>query len=291
MTRHTPTHAIASLAAALFLGAALHVHAAGDAAPRIVTIGGAATEIVFALGAGEQVVARDMSSVYPPESQSLPEVGYVRMIPAEGVLSMRPDTIIATPELGPPNALQQLKRSGADVLVLPEVKDASSLQAAVTAVGQTIDRPDQARELNAAIQAHFEAIQKIEATPRVVLFMQTPGSGNFIAGGARTKADAIIRLAGGTNAASEHFGYKPLSREALLVLQPDVILFATVDDQPKDRDAADAFADSPAWKALPAVQNGHVYTVPLSKTLGFGPRLGEATRQLNGYFVAAAASP
>ncbi|MGF1448848.1 MAG: hemin ABC transporter substrate-binding protein [Opitutales bacterium] len=291
MTRYARTHARSLAALSLFLGFALNLqaNAAGGDTPRIVTIGGAATEIVFALGQGEHVVARDMSSVYPPESQHLPEVGYVRSIAAEGVLSMRPEVIIATPELGPPPVLQQLKRSGANLLILPEVKDAQTLQTAVAAVGQTLGIVDQANALNAAIQADFKALKAIENTPSVVLFMQTPGSGSFIAGGARTKANAIIELAGGTNAASGHNGYQPLNPEALLVLNPDVILIATTEPDAARNHALAALRDAPMWNALPAVRQGHVHFVPLSKTLGFGPRLGEATRALNTYFVAAAA--
>ena len=72
---------------------------------RIVTIGGAATEIVFALGAGSSIVATDLSSIYPPQARELPMVGYVRNISPEGVLSMEPDLVIATGALGPPLSL------------------------------------------------------------------------------------------------------------------------------------------------------------------------------------------
>ena len=87
--------------------------------PRIVTLGGTITEIVFALGAGERVVGVDASSSFPEAVNQLPKVAYHRRLSAEGVLSLRPTLIIATTEAGPPEAIQQLRSAGVTVLVLP----------------------------------------------------------------------------------------------------------------------------------------------------------------------------
>ena len=79
---------------------AIYLSLACFAKERIITIGGTATELVFALGAGEKVVAVDQSSVFPEEIKSLPQIGYIRAISAEGVLALKPTKIITTSEIG-----------------------------------------------------------------------------------------------------------------------------------------------------------------------------------------------
>ena len=98
---------------------------------RIVTVGGAATEIVFALGVGESVVATDLSSIYPPEARELPMVGYVRNVSPEGILSMEPDLVIATGAFGPPTARQTMERLDVKTLWLPKLLSAEDLRLSI----------------------------------------------------------------------------------------------------------------------------------------------------------------
>lgn len=84
-------------------------------APRLVTISGAITEVVYALGAEAQLVGTDTTSLYPAAAQKTPKVGYLRQLSAEGVLSLKPDAIIATTEAGPPVVLDQLRSAGVKV--------------------------------------------------------------------------------------------------------------------------------------------------------------------------------
>ncbi|MGF1485228.1 MAG: hemin ABC transporter substrate-binding protein [Opitutales bacterium] len=256
-------------------------------AETIVTVGGAATEIVYALGAGDRVVGRDLSSVYPPESQDLPEVGYVRGISAEGVLALEPGLIVATHELGPPNVAAQLKGSGVGLLTLPEIDGLESLAKAIELTGEQLEHTEEAATLIAAIRADFEEVRTFAVKPRVLLFMMSPGSRSLRAAGLDTKADAIIKLAGGVNAADDFRGYKTLAREAVILLQPDVILIAEAETADLgDNAAVKRFLQDPAYQSTPAVREKRVHSVPLSRTLGFGPRLGQSVRELNDYFAA-----
>ena len=93
---------IASLAA-IFFASPNH---AEDPASRVVSIGGAVTEIVYALGEEARLVARDTTSNYPPEATALPDVGYIRRLSPEGVMSVRPDLILSEEGAGPPEALK-----------------------------------------------------------------------------------------------------------------------------------------------------------------------------------------
>ena len=85
---------------------------------RIVTIGGSITEIVFALGAGKSVVAVDWSSNIPSKVTDLPQVGYVRQLSSEGILSMSPTQILTTTDIGPPKVIEQIKDVGLTMQVL-----------------------------------------------------------------------------------------------------------------------------------------------------------------------------
>jgi len=268
-----------------FLGVAL---TATLEARRIVTLGGAATEIVFALGAGEDVVGRDQSSLYPPRVRELPEAGYVRAISAEGVLALEPDIVIATSDIGPDLARRQIQAAGCELVVVEAPDSPASLKAAVRQIGRALGRSEAAAELVAGLEAQYGRLDDLPHKPRVVLFMHTPGGGSIMAAGQRTKAAAMIELAGGVNAVTSHAGYKPLSREGLLELNPDVILVAAAELPGSEPVEADKLIrETPGWGSLPAVRSGHVHTVPLGRTLGFGPRSARAALQLNQYFAQA----
>ena len=86
---------------------------------RIVSLGGAVTEIVFALGYGQKVVGVDASSSYPEAVSDIAKVSYHRRLSAEGIISLAPTLVIATTEAGPPEVIQQLRSAGITILILP----------------------------------------------------------------------------------------------------------------------------------------------------------------------------
>ena len=104
---------------ALALSVALTAPALAEDAKRIVTLGGSVTEIAMALGAGDLLVARDSTSTYPSEITTLPDVGYIRGLSPEGVLSVAPDLILAEADAGPPAAVDVLTAAGVPFLRMP----------------------------------------------------------------------------------------------------------------------------------------------------------------------------
>ena len=89
-------------------------------ASAIVSVGGPVTEIIYALGEQDRLVGRDTTSVYPPEANDLPNVGYMRALSAEGVLSLSPDLILARSTSGPPVTLDQLAASSVPIVLVEE---------------------------------------------------------------------------------------------------------------------------------------------------------------------------
>jgi len=257
---------------------------------RIVTIGGAATEIVFALGAGDRVVAVDLSSTYPPEAGTLPKVGYVRAISPEGVLSMEPDLIVATGALGPVGARESIEQFPIDSILLPELKTLPELTDSIRRVAKHLGAEEQGRALITKIREQLKLAaarsQPAEGQrPSVIFLLQPPGpSSSGMAGGKNTRAHTVIEFAGGRNAAASLNGFQTLAKESLLALDPEIILVGQSEGHGGSPEAIEAMLEDPALSAVDAIRNGAVHIVPLDD-LAFGPRLGQAVLRWNALFT------
>jgi len=255
---------------------------------RLVTIGGAATEIVFALGAGASVVGVDQSSQYPERVRDLPSVGYVRAISAEGVLALEPDLVVATSALAPENARRQIEAVGVELLIVPDPHSPETLYTAIEQIGKRLGKVREAAEETAKLRAAMRKQSELNSKPKVLFLMRSPGRDSLVAAGIGTKAEAAIELAGGRNVVDSHRSYRPISTESLVVLQPDIILVGVAETALLDEKTSGALRtdllENRAWQSVPAVQTGQVHVVPLGATLSFGTRLGTAVADLNRIF-------
>lgn len=255
--------------------------AAADA-KRIVAIGGTVTEIIYALGEGDRVVAVDTTSLYPPEATSKPIIGYVRQVSAEGVLSQKPDLIIAESGAGPVDAITILKQSGLAYVSIPSPPDAKAIPDKIRAVGQAIGRPEKAEALAKSVEASLKAVEDKVASgtgpKKKILFALSLANGRVMAAGSESSADAMIRLAGGENAVSTVSGYKPLTDEAVIAAAPDVVLVMSGGGQHLTAEKAFAL---PALAATPAGRNNAFVTMDGLYLLGLGPRAADAARDLH----------
>lgn len=272
-----------ALAASLALPAAAQDGTAQDSA-RIVALGGAVTEIVHALGQGDRLVARDTTSTFPPEVTDLPDVGYVRALSPEGVLSVAPDLILAIEGSGPPEAVEVLQAAGIPFVSLPEGFDATAIRARIETVATALGVADEGQRLADSVTAELDAAASAarrDDPPRVLFILSMQG-GRIMAGGEGTAAQGIIELSGGTNALSGIAGYQQVSDEAVLAASPDVILMM---DRTGDHAATDAdILSHPALRTSPAAERGAILRLPGMLLLGFGPRTPEAVRALSAAF-------
>lgn len=249
---------------------------------RLVTIGGAVTETVFALGLGSQVVGVDTSSVFPPAAAQLPKVGYQRTIAAEGVLSLRPTRVVVSEEAGPPHALAQLRNAGLAVDVIVGKPSIAGAKDKILAIATLLQVPERGAQLAAKLDADFAHAQSIAAWPGSkprVLFLYARGAGTAMVGGANTSAHAMIELAGAANAAAALQGFKPYSAEALVAALPDIMLLT--ERGMASLGGAEAVHQLPGLASLPAERMPRVVTLDDLMLLGFGPRTGQAVAELH----------
>jgi iron complex transport system substrate-binding protein len=246
--------------------------------PRIITLGGAISETVWALGGGDRVVALDDSSQYPGAATNLPKVGYYRMISAEGVLSLRPDIILAHQQSGPPEAMTQLDRAGVKVMRINGTPSIEGCLARVREVGLAIGKTNKANALIARMEEQIASLPPPPDPVRGVLFIFARGAGALNVSGTGTAADTMIRLAGGRNVMTGFSGYRPLTSEAVVASDPEVILLTS--DGARGMGGVDAIWDLPGIKATTAYQQRRAIVMDDLLLLGFGPRLPEALRIL-----------
>lgn len=249
---------------------------------RLVVIGGSLTEIVYALGEEEHLVARDSTSTVPSEAAKLPDIGYMRQLSPEGVLSVAPTAILALEGSGPPETMDVLSRASVPLTVVPETYDRAGILRKIRFVGAALGQDAKAEELAAEVAQDIDAARSLidgVAARKRVLFILSLQGGRILASGTGTAADGIIRMAGGVNAMDAFTGYKQVSDEAVTQARPDVILMMS---RGGDLDAADAeLLANPALAGTPAGQNRAIVRMEGSYLLGFGPRTAGAIRDLS----------
>ncbi|MWL89551.1 MULTISPECIES: hemin ABC transporter substrate-binding protein [unclassified Cupriavidus] len=260
-----------------------------QAAPpaRVVGLGGAVTEIVYALDAGKTLVGADSSSIYPASALKLPKVGYYRSFSVEGIASLKPDLVLASDQSGPPQALEQVRKLGSKVVTLPSEPTIEALDQRIIGTANALEMPERGRALVDKLHAELRDIKPVSGTVRVL--MVSSHTGKMQAVGADTAGNAMLKLAGATNVLGNQTGFKPFSAEAAAALKPDVIVTTTMSVGASG--SAEAFLAQPGLNATPAARNKRIVVMDDLLLLGFGPRLPEALRLLQTGLVSAPTSP
>ncbi len=242
--------------------------------PRIISIDGSITEIVYELGAGGQLVAVDTTSRHPKAALELPDVGYMRRLSTEGILSMQPDMVIASQDAGPAEVFTQLQQAGVEVVRIQSQYSLDGVLAKVDQVAQALGEQQKGKQLQQNIRQKTEqALAEIpEGASTKSLFILGAGNRGLMAAGKNTQAQAMLDLVSADNV-MEYEGYKPVSAEGTLLANPEVVLVAyTGPADPEGLTASLAMTD--------AQKNNRIHTINTSVVLGFGPRLAEAVEQL-----------
>lgn len=273
----------------LFLGFLLVAVAAGCAAPamdatapmapqRIITLNGTLTEVVSALGLGDLIVGTDVTSKYPEAVNALPKLGHDRGIRAEGILSLSPDLVMANEGQLEPAVEGQIRQAGIRLMLFTPRNSIAGTKELIAQVSDSLHRNAESLKLANAIEEGLAAVKPIQPAPKV-LFIYARGAGTLLVAGEGTPIQSLIELAGGTNAISGFSEFKPLTPEALVAANPDVVLLFNTGAE--ELQGNEALMRVPGMANTKAGRDQAFITLQPVVMAGFGPRVGEAVAQLN----------
>jgi iron complex transport system substrate-binding protein len=254
--------------------------ALADGKPRrVITVGAPATEIVFALGAGDSVIATDSTSTRPDPVPALPKVGYMRNLAAEGIIGLKPDLIVGVEKSGPDVVLNELSELGIPMVILPSLAKMENLPDAIAMVGDALGRKDPAKALADRVKADLVELQGNGGDDRPgMVFLMAVGHGKPMSAGQETTADEIIKMIGGVNSMAGFDGFKPVSPE---VIASDASEYVLVTQSTVDQLGGIAgLQGHPILGLHKAVANGRILTISASTILGFGPSSATEIRDL-----------
>jgi iron complex transport system substrate-binding protein len=249
---------------------------------RIVSIGGAITEILYALGFEDRLAGVDATSLFPTAAlRDKPNVGYMRQLSAEGVLGLNPSLVLAMQGSGPKETMDVLDAAKVPLVLVPETFTEQGLLDKIKLVGHAMDADARAACLTTAVSGDLKQLRDLRAKvtkPVRVMFVMSLLNGRAMVAGRKTAADEIINLSGGVNAIDSYDGYKMINDEAIVAAKPDVVL--TI-ERSKDSLEAQAVYAHPAFAMTPVVANKAFISMEGLYLLGFGPRTAAAARDLS----------
>ena len=252
-------------------------------AMRLISIGGALTEIVYLLKANTELVGVDTTSIYPAAATRLPNVGYARSLSAEGILTLRPTQLIATEDAGPPIVLKQIVDTRIPLIILPSSHQFKDLIDRVSTIGRLVHKLDIAQAVARRLHVEWNNTQERVSHSKLknirVLFVLSQNPSQLMVGGTKTSADAMIGYAGARNAITGFSGFKPLTPEAVIAANPDVIL--VTDQGMKAVGGIGGVLRFPGINQTRAGKEQKIVSLEAMYLLGFGPRMPLAIAELN----------
>lgn len=245
---------------------------------RIVSLDGTVSEILCDLGLQSHLIGVDVTSTYPESLQKLPKVGHNRNISAEGVISLKPTLVLTSVNAGTkPEVIEQIKSAGIKVITFQQEFSVTGTKKLIQDVANTCQVTSRAKPLLKKLDADLAQVKKATGSPKV-LFIYARGTGTMMVSGKGTQVDKMIELAGGVNATSGFDNYKPLTAEALVTANPDVILL--FDSGLESLGGAEGLAKVQGVAQTNAGKNGRIVVMDGHLLTGFSPRLGKALQEL-----------
>ena len=248
---------------------------------RIVSVGGAVTEILYALGLESRIIAVDSTSLYPPRALAeKPSVGYMRQLSPEGVLGLGPSLVLAAEGSGPKDTIAVLEAASVPFVQIPDRFTGDGIVEKIRLIAQATGSAQRGECLIKLVEADLRALAALRARierPRRALFILSFMNGRPMVAGRATAADGIITLAGAANAITEYEGYKLINDEAVIAARPDAILAM---ERASFRLDAKTVFDHPAFATTPAAAQKELISMEGLYLLGFGPRAARAARDL-----------
>ncbi|MEM7094158.1 MAG: ABC transporter substrate-binding protein [Actinomycetota bacterium] len=256
-----------------------------ESVDRIIPLDGTVAEVVFALGLGDRVVATDLSATYPAEADALPEIGYQRSLTAESIATFAPTVLLATEIAGPPETIEDLRRLGFPLVIVPNESSADGPSGKIRAVAEALGVPERGEVLAQALESTIEAHRGAPGDDApVVAALYIRGASTQLVLGEDAATHWLIEAAGGVNIATlmELESATPISAESLLVQAPDILLVPAAGLESVG--GIEGLLEVGGLGATPAGQNRAVLSYDDQLLLGNGPRTGDLLADLAAAF-------
>lgn len=243
---------------------------------RVVCVSKQLNEIIYAIGAQNHLVGRDLTSVFPPEIKKLPSVGYHRLLSAEGIISLHPSVLFHDGNVAPAAVMTQLAKVGIPLREFPDAHTIDETKSLIRMLATELGVPGRADSVCARLDADMKRAETERAAytdhPRVIVVHYGQQMNNYLVVGRQSTASQMIEWAGGTNVIGVDRGMRPLSPELIAQAQPDVIL--ATDFGFDKAGGVENFKRLPGIALTPAAKSGRIYRVEEHDLIYLGPRTG-----------------
>lgn len=252
---------------------------------RLIVLNGDITETIFALGAGGRVVARDLTTTYPPEAEALPDIGLYRTMTAESVIALDPSLVLGDEQVvtQSPEAVEQIRQAGIPVVILRTEVTLEGVSRKIREIGHILEIEDEAEELVMEVEAEIDEALALAAqatsTPRAA-YMYVRGPETLLFFGTGMPTYFMLEAAGAVDVGAEAgvIFAEVLSAERLVTSAPEVLL--TSEEGYEILGGLDAFLALPGVADTPAGKAGNVLAYDDALLLGMGPRVGQGLKLL-----------
>lgn len=248
---------------------------------RIVSLNGTVSEIISELGLIDQIVGTDVASTYPESLADKPKVGHNKKVPVEGVLALRPNLIIGTKEDLNQETVEQFQQAGVRLILIDQQFSVEGTKNLIRTVSDSLDLSAKGDSILNTFDQEMAEVADYNTTAEKpkVLFIYARGAGTMMVGGTGTQADQVIALAGGNNVAKDFEQYRPLTPEALVAYNPDVLLFfssglSSLGDQ-------EGLLNVQGVRETNAGKNKNIVAMDGQLLTGFSHRLPQAIEELH----------
>jgi len=250
---------------------------------KVTVAGGSLTEVIYLLGLEKNLVAVDITSNFPEEATTLPSIGYVRALSAEGVLSLSPTLILGENDMGPTAVIEQLNRVGIEIQIIPEENSVDGVLKKVECIADIFGVSESSKDLSLKnLKNEAEDLKNIAQinmlSTKKVMFILGMESGSPTVGGSGTSADGLIKMIGAKNVMDSFEGWKPVSTEAIIEASPDLILISN--RGLSSFKTTEKLGAHPSLVFTPASKNNNIIAMDGMAMLGFGPRTIFSAREI-----------
>ncbi|MEU9288977.1 ABC transporter substrate-binding protein [Streptomyces sp. NPDC048275] len=254
------------------------------AADRIVPLSGSLNEIVFTLGLGDRVVARDITATFT-QAKKLPIVTRNHDVSAESVLSLKPDLVLAETTTGPEEAMEQIRDAGVPVLVVDPAQGLDDVGPRIEAVADALGVPASGTRLTQRSEERIAAVRKEipaqEDHPRVAFLYLRGTASVYLIGGKGSGATSLLEAAGAVDAGAESGlkkDFTAITTEALAQAAPDAILVMTKGLESVG--GIDGLVKIPGVAQTPAGMDRRVVSIEDGVLLNYGPRTDQVLKSI-----------